>query len=94
MVRIMNKVEMKEFYERQADFLHRHDCRMEQSGDVSCYYKNWMSEDGSFMTEINRIVTEEVEVEVRGIRCKVQVRLFETECYSSEWGSMYLYQQA
>lgn len=90
----MNKVAMNEFYEAQRNFLNKHDCRMEQSGDCKCYYKNWMSEDGSFMVEINRIITEEVEVEVKGIKCKVQVKLFETECYSSEFGSMYMYQRA
>lgn len=90
----MNRVTMKQFYEAQADFLARHDCRMDQNGDVNCYYKNWWSEDGSFMTEANRIVTEEVEVEVKGVKCKVKIKLFETECYSSEFGSIYMYQRA
>lgn len=90
----MNKVTMKDYYNTQSEFLAKHDCRMEQNGDCNCYYKNWSSEDGAFMVEINRVVTEEVEVEVKGVKCKVQVKLFETECYSSEFGSMYLYQKA
>ena len=90
----MNRVTFKEFYSKQADFLSKHDCRMQQEGDVNCYYKYWMSEDGAMMTEINRVVTEEIEVEVKGVKCKVKVKLFETECYSTEFGSMYLYQNA
>ena len=90
----MNKVDMNSYYEKQANFLAKHDCRMEQDGDCDCYRKTWMSDDGAFMIEINRVITECATVNVKGIECKVKVKLFETECYSSEFGSMYLYQKA
>lgn len=89
----MNIVKEKEFYQKQRDFLAKHDCRMEQSGDCDCYYKNWMAEDGAFMIEINRVVYQDIEAETKGIKVKATVTLIETECYSTEFGSMYMYIQ-
>lgn len=48
------------------------------------YAKNYIFEDGAVLTEINRPVYEEVEVEVKGVRVKVEVKLMETEAWNTD----------
>lgn len=52
------------------------------------YIKTYIFEDGAQMTEVNRPVYEEVEVEVevKGIKIpvKTSVKLLETECWNTD----------
>ena len=92
----MNKVTMKQLYDVQAEFIRRHEIDKIETSPMenNSYSKHYISEDGSEMWEFNRIVTEKVEVEVKGIKAIAEIKLWETECWSTEFPSMYLYQQA
>lgn len=93
----MNKVTMAEFYDKQAKFIRNHQiARIDTSPMMnSTYSKHYVAVDGAEMWEFNRIITETVEAEVKGIKVKAEVKLWETECWSTDFfKSMYLYQQA
>lgn len=92
----MNKVTMKEFYERQSEFIRKHPIAKIDTTPMinNAYMKHYIAEDGAEMWESNRIITHRAEVEAYGIKIMVDVKLWETECWSSESPSMYLYQQA
>lgn len=92
----MNKVTMKQLYDAQAEFIRHHEIAKIETSPMenNSYSKHYIAEDGSEMWEFNRIITEEVEVEVKGIKAKAEIKLWETECWSTEFKSMYLYQQA
>lgn len=90
----MNRVTFQEYYKAQADFLSKHDCHMSQEGDINYYTKHWYSEDGAEMYEINRIINVPKKVEEKGVEVIVRILLWESECWSTEFGSMYLYQNA
>lgn len=92
----MNKVTMSQFYEAQMKFINQHTILKVETSPMenNSYSKHYLAEDGSEMWEFNRIITEKVEVEVKGIKAKAEIKLWETECWSTEFKSMYLYQQA
>lgn len=93
----MKKVSMKEFYEKQAEFIRKHPISKVDTTPMvdNSYRKHYIAEDGAEMWESNRIITHRAEVEAYGIKCVVDVKLWETECWSTdEASSMYLYQQA
>lgn len=92
----MNKLTMKEFYEKQGEFLRKHEVVSVYTSNLihDSYRKHYIANDGAEMWEDNRVITEEVEVEVRGIKCKAIVKMWETECWSTDDSkSIYFYQQ-
>lgn len=48
------------------------------------YCKNYIFTDGAVLTEINRPVHETVEVEVKGVKIEVEVKLMETEAWNTD----------
>lgn len=90
----MNKVTFKEYYDAQAEFLSKHDCRIYYEGDCNYYSKHWASEDGAEMYEVNRIINVPRKLIEKGVEVIVRILLWESECWSTEFGSMYLYQNA
>lgn len=92
----MEIVTMKQYYEVIQKFVAKHSIeKVETSPFVDGqYYKNYLGENGSAGTEINRVVYETVEVEVKGLKVKVEVKLLETEWFDTDNGkSIYMYQR-
>lgn len=92
----MKIVKNVEYYERVKSFCSKHELYKVETSPLenNTYYKKYLCEDGSIGTECNRVVYEEVEVEVKGIKCKVQVKLLETEWFDSDNGSsIYMYER-
>ena len=92
----MRNVTMKEFYEAQAKFTCKHPLINVYTSSMkdNAYHKHYIAEDGAEMWESNRVVTETVEVEIHGIKCKAIVKFWETECWSTDDSkSIYMYQQ-
>lgn len=91
----MRKVTTLELYEAQSDFIHKHPIlKIETTPLINdSYHKHFISEDGAEMWECNRVITEDVEVEVHGIKCHTKVTLWETECWNTDDSkSMYHYE--
>ncbi len=92
----MTILKNKEYYETIADFCKKHEMyKVETSSLVDGQYiKKYLCEDGAMGTEINRPVYEQVEVEVKGLKVKVEVKLLETEWFDSDNGkSIYMYER-
>lgn len=91
----MNIVTREKYYEVLREFFDKHVIiNVETSPMVNNdYHKTYHCEDGICLYENNRIVTEEVDVKVKGVKAKATVRLWETEIWSDEFPSMYLYEQ-
>ena len=94
--KFMNIVSRKQYYGEQVGFMLRHPISLIDTSPMcdNSYSKTYLAEDGATMWECRRIVTETVEVEVRGTKTKVDVKLWENECWSTEFGSMYYYERA
>lgn len=94
----MKIVSMKEYYEVQSKFVSKHEheiSKVERSPFTdNQWHKTYLCEDGALGTEINRIVYEQVEVEVKGLKVKVEVKLLETEWFDTDNGtSTFMYQK-
>lgn len=90
----MRIVTMHEYYEEMGKFLTKHKewrvITSPFSNDQWC--KDYLCEDGAMGKEINRVVYETVEVEVKGIKVKVSIKLLETEWFDTDNGySIYMY---
>lgn len=48
------------------------------------YCKNYIFTDGAVLTEINRPVYETAEVEVKGVKVEVTIKLMETEAWNTD----------
>ena len=48
------------------------------------YCKNYIFTDGAVLTEINRPVYETAEVEVKGVKVEVTIKLLETEAWNTD----------
>ena len=83
----------KEYSEKKTDFLRGTDWRCDTSpmDEYGVYTKTYVCENGNVLTEVNRPVYETVQVEVKGIKCDVQVKLFESEMFTNKWGSVFTY---
>ena len=77
-----------EFFKKHGDYK-LHDSGMSQNG----YLKSYCFDDGADFYELCGPVTEEVEVELHGVKAKVPVKLFRTEYWSSEDSSKFYYEK-
>lgn len=90
----MNIVSYQEYAERKTIFLREHgDWKVETSPMIEdSYHKTYICEDGHCWYEYSRPIYADTIVEVRGVRVETQVRLLETEAWSTEDKSMYYYE--
>lgn len=92
----MTIVTMKEYYERVSKFVNKHEVAKVETSlfENFAWHKDYLCEDGAFGKEINREVYEKAEVEVKGIKITVEVKLLETEWFDTDNGtSIYMYQK-
>ncbi|MBO7715933.1 MAG: hypothetical protein J6S85_20380 [Methanobrevibacter sp.] len=92
----MKILSMKEYYEELSKFVNKHEVSRIVTSPFTNneWYKDYLCEDGAVGKEINRVVYEQVEVEVKGLVCKVEVKLLETEWFDTDNGtSIYMYQR-
>lgn len=92
----MNIVTNEQYSQAQADFANKHPIVSVDTSPMrdNSYSKCYIAKDNSIMWECRRLVTETAEVEVKGIKCKVDVKLWEYECWSTDFLSMYFYEKA
>lgn len=91
----MTIVSNKEYYERIRKFVEKHDVvRVETSAlEDGKWNKTYLCADATGF-ETNREVWEEVEVEVKGLKCKAKVHLLETEWFDTDNAeSIYMYER-
>ena len=84
----------KEYEQKKIELLHEaDDWKVETSlmDEYGTYVKTYICSNGNIITEVNRPVYETAEVEVKGVKCQVQVKLFESEMFSNKWGSVFKY---
>jgi hypothetical protein len=84
----------KDYEAKKHAFLNEaSDWRVETSAmdEYGRYVKTYVCDNGNVLTEVNRPVYETAEVEVKGIKTSVQVKLFESEMFSNKWQSVYMY---
>lgn len=58
------------------------------------YHKNYCWSDGHEFCEVTELITEQVEIEVHGIKMNVSVEMWRTEYWSTEAPSKYFYEKA
>lgn len=92
----MNIVTNELYSQAQTTFVRKHPIASVDTSPMrdNSYTKTYIAEDNAVMWECVRLVTETAEVEVKGIKCKVDVKLWEYECWSTEFKSMYFYERA
>lgn len=86
----------KEYDAKKIELLHEaNDWKVETSpmDEYGQYVKTYICDNGNVITEVNRPVYETVDIEVKGVKMQVQVKLFESEMFSNKWGSVYSYQK-
>lgn len=86
----------KEYEEMKIKTLHEAgDWRVETSpmDEYGKYIKTYICDNGVVITEVNKPVYEKVEVEVKGVKTKVQVKLLESEMFSNKFSSVYMYEE-
>lgn len=91
----MKIVSMKEYYEAVSKFVNKHEVAKVETSPMTNnqWYKDYLCDDGATGKEINRVVYEQVEVEVKGLKVKVEIKLLETEWFDTDNGtSIYMYQ--
>lgn len=93
----MKIVSVKEYYDAIKKFVNKHEVVKVITSPMveEQWYKDYLTEDGAFAKEVNRILYEYVEVEVKGLKCEVEIKLLETEWFDSDNGySIYVYERA
>ena len=83
-----------EYEAKKIELLHEaEDWKVETSpiDEYGTYVKTYICDNGNVITEVNRPVYETAEVEVKGVKMDVQVKLFESEMFSNKWGSVFTY---
>ena len=86
----------QEYNKAKIEFLQRSDdWKVETSpmDEYGQYVKTYICSNGDVLTEVNRPVYETVDVEVRGLKMQVQVKLFESEMFSNRFSSIYTYEK-
>ena len=84
----------KEYEQKKIELLHEaDDWKVETNpmDEYGTYVKTYICNNGNVITEVNRPVYETAEVEIKGVKCQVQVKLFESEMFSNKWGSVFKY---
>ena len=85
-----------EYMNKKHEFLHEAEewyvetSPMREDGS---YVKTYICSNGNVITEVNRPVYETVEINVKGVLCDVQVKLFEQEMFSNKFGSVFTYEK-
>lgn len=77
----------KQYEEQKHAFLHKHDDWQVETSPMDSdgkYHKEYICTDGAIWYEIMRPVYETAEVTVKGVKVSVNVKLFETEGWSSD----------
>lgn len=90
----MTILSQKEYETKKIEFLREADdwkVETSQMDEYGKYVRTYICDNGNVLTEVNRPVYETVEIEVKGVKCKVQVKLFESEMFSNKWGSVFTY---
>ena len=78
-----------EYEKKKTKLLHEaNDWRVETSpmDQGGQYIKTYICDNGTVITEVNRPIYEIAEVEVKGVKCRVQIKLFESEMFSNKDG--------
>jgi len=87
----------KEYMSDKMAFVskHNHDYVLDTSpmDDYGCYYKTYCFKDGAVWYEKMSPEICPAVVEVHGVKCKVEVKLFKTEFWSTETESKFYYEQ-
>lgn len=87
----------KEYMTAKMEFIskHNHDYMLETSpmDDYGVYYKTYLFKDGAIWYERMSPEIVPAVAEVHGVKCKVEVKLFRTEFWSTEAGSKFYYEQ-
>ena len=86
---------MKEFYDAQAKFVSMHQISIIETSPMvhDSYSKHYIAEDGAEMWEHNRIVTETIYATIHGVNVKTEVKMWESECWSTDNSkSIFMYQ--
>lgn len=83
----MNILTTAEYEKKKIAFLHKHnDWQVETSpmNEYGEYHKTYICTDGAQWTELNRPVYKTIEAEVCKAKVKVDVKMFETEGWSTD----------
>lgn len=87
----------KEYMTDKMEFIskHNHDYVIDTSpmDDYGCYYKTYVFTDGAIWYEAMSPQIVPAVTEVYGVKCKVEVKLFRTEFWSTESESKFYYEQ-
>lgn len=92
----MDILTSQEYSKKKIEFLYESDdWKVETSpmDEYGTYVKTYICTNGNVLTEVNRPVYETVDVEVKGVKTQVQVKLFESEMFSNKWGSVFTYEK-
>ena len=92
----MTILTQKEYEAKKIELLHEaDDWKVETSpmDEYGKYVKTYICDNGNVITEVNRPIYETVDVEVKGVKTQVQVKLFESEMFSNKWGSVFTYEK-
>lgn len=90
----MTILTQKEYEKKKFEFLNKaNDWKVETSSidEYGKYVKTYICDNGNVLTEVNKPVYEKVEVEVKGVKANVEVKLFESEMFSNKFGSVFTY---
>ena len=84
----------KEYETKKIKLLQESDSWKLETGpmdEYGKYIKTYICDNGTVITEINRPVYETVDIEVKGVKTQVQVKLLESEMFSNKCGSVFTY---
>lgn len=89
----------KEYMEQKTAFAQKHnkkgECKVWRHPMINNRSHEEMSwTDGHEWCEVTELITEEVEIEVHGIKTTVSVDLWRTEFWSTEHKSKYMYERS
>lgn len=85
-----------EYEKRKFAFLKKHkdwDVETSPMDQYGCYRKTYTCTDGAIWYEVMRPVYETVTVEVKLVKIPVEIKLFETEGWSTESESIFYYEK-
>ena len=94
----MRIVDYRTYTEEKKKFMEDHDydykVETSQMAADGTYHKIYMFEDGAEWTEVMRPTLETAEVEIRKVRCQVEIKMLETEYFHTGNGkSSYYYER-
>lgn len=90
-------VTYKEYLADKQSFFKAHGfdytCDTSSMDEHGIYFKTYVFHDSAIWYERMAPVYDHPVIEVRGCKCKVEVKLFETEYWSSDYKSKVYYEQ-